>query len=454
MPMIGADDEIVVNELTEALQRATNADNRLDRYYEGQQRLEHIGLAVPPELRRFETVVNWPRLVLDSLNERLDVKSFILPGQDTVDTSLTDLWSANDLDSEAPKLHLESFIYGRSFVCVGMNDTDPERPLITVESPREVAVYIDYRTRRVAQALRLYGVDVNTNQPTLATIYLPNRTSWLERAQSGKWVEVNRDEHNLGRVPIVPFFNRIRPGRWSGVSEMADVIQLTDAAARSLTNLQIAGETHSVPQKYVLGMSKGDFVDANGDPVPAWESYFSAIWANQKETAKVGQFTASDLSNFHETVNHYAHLVSAVSGLPPHFLGFTSDNPASADAIRSAEARLVKRAELKQRQFGDAWGQVMAFAMRLRDGVWPDGRRIGVEWHDAATPTVAARADAMVKLHAEGIISREGVWDELGWSEGRKEKERAYLEAEALDPVTRQIVAGLANSDPNAPRGA
>jgi hypothetical protein len=60
----------------------------------------------------------------------------------------------------------------------------------------------------------------------------------------------------------------------------------------------------------------------------------------------------------------------------------------------------------------------------------------------------------MVKLHAEGIISREGVWDELGWSEGRKEKERAYLEAEALDPVTRQIVAGLANSDPNAPRGA
>jgi hypothetical protein len=35
------------------------------------------------------------------------------------------------------------------------------------------------------------------------------------------------------------------------------------------------------------------------------------------------------------------------------------------------------------------------------------------------------------------VLSREGYWDELGWSEARKAKERAYFEAEALDPVTR-----------------
>ncbi|MBQ1164473.1 hypothetical protein KBZ21_41550, partial [Streptomyces sp. A73] len=27
-------------------------------------------------------------------------------------------------------------------------------------------------------------------------------------------------------------------------------------------------------------------------------------------------------------------------GLPPHYLGYTTDNPASADAIRSSEAQL------------------------------------------------------------------------------------------------------------------
>jgi hypothetical protein len=439
---IGREDEAIVNELTNALQYAGPADERLDKYYEGQQRLEHIGLAVPPELRRFETVVNWPRLCVDSLNERLDVKSFILPGEGVADSYLSEQWQANDLDSEAPKLHLDSFIYGRGFACIGTNEDDPEHPIVTIESPSEVAVKVDYRTRRVIEGLRLYGPDRDTNQPGMATLYLPDRTVWLERSGGG-WGVVDRDDHGLGRVPIVPFFNRLRPGRWHGVSEMADVIPLTDAAARTLTNLQIAGETHSVPQKYVLGMSRGDFVDASGEPIPAWESYFSAIWANQNAEAKVGQFTASSLSNFHETVNHYARLVGAVAGLPPHFLGFSSENPASADAIRSSESRLVKRAELKQRQFGDSWGRVMAFSLRLRDGEWPDGRRIRTEWHDAATPTVAARTDAVVKLRAEGVLSREGVWDELGWSEARKERERAYLEAEALDPVTRALVDGV-----------
>lgn len=437
---LSLDDARLVNDLTDALSLKASADQKYDKYYEGAQRLDHIGLAVPPDLRRFETVVNWPRLTTDSLNERLDVKSFILPDEETADPGLREGWDANDLDSEAAKLHLDSFIYGRGFVCVGSNEEDPSRPLITVESPREIVVRVDPRTRRVTEGLRLYGQRENDLTPQYATLYRPNETVWLERGADGRWREYDRDPHNMGRVPIVPFFNRLRPGRWDGVSEMADIVPLTDAAARTLTNLQIAGETHSVPQKYVLGMSKGDFVDSSGAPVPAWEAYFTAIWANQNKEAKVGQFTASSLSNFHDTVNHYARLVSALSGLPPHFLGFSSENPASADAIRSSESRLVKRAELKQRQFGDAWGRVMAYYLRLRDGTWPDGSRIKVEWHDAATPTVAARADAVVKQVQAGILSRQGAWDDLGWSEARKERERRYFEAEALDPIAQQIL--------------
>ena len=41
--------------------KISRVDELHEKYYEGRQRLEHIGLAVPPELRRFETVVNVPR---------------------------------------------------------------------------------------------------------------------------------------------------------------------------------------------------------------------------------------------------------------------------------------------------------------------------------------------------------------------------------------------------------
>src|SRR5205823_652596 len=138
---------------------------------------------------------------------------------------------------------------------------------------------------------------------------------------------------------------------------------LTDAVCRTLTNLGGAQELLAVPQRYVLGATREDFVDAEGRPVPAWEAYIGRILALGDPDTKVGQFAAADLRNFTEVVNLYARLVSALSGLPPHFLGLTSENPASADAIRSAEARLVKRAERRTRMFSGPWEQVMRLCL-------------------------------------------------------------------------------------------
>lgn len=425
-------------------------DQVMDAYYEGTQRLVRLGLAVPPQLSRFETVVNWPRLCVDSLEERCDVRAFVRPGQDEEDDALREGWEANNLDSEFHLGLTDSLVYGRSFISVGENEEDSEHPLILVESPRETAVDIDPRHRRVRSALKLYGASDDgefAGLPPYATLKLPDVTIWLERTRtSGGWVEVDRDEHNLGRVPVFPLFNRRRAGRWVGVSEMADAISMTDAAARALTNLQVAQETHAVPQRYALGVSKGDFVDANGETLPVWQAYFGAIWANQNKDAKVGQFSASDLRNFHETVNHYAALVAGLYGLPMRYFGLNTANPPSADGIRADEARHVKRAERKMSYVGDQLGRVMATYERIRTGEWPgSGDRISVLWHDAATPTYAAKVDGVQKLTGgRPILSVRGGWDELGWSEARKDREQRNLADEASDPVlerlTREVV--------------
>ena len=73
---------------------------------------------------------------------------------------------------------------------------------------------------------------------------------------------------------------------------------------------------------------------------------------------------------------------------------WTTGNPASADAIRAGEARLVKRAERRQVSFGRAWLEVGRLALLVRDGVVPDSfSSLGTRWRDAATPTRAAAAD-------------------------------------------------------------
>lgn len=415
-------------------------DKRLDAYYEGQQRVDQLGIAIPPELRRFETVVNWCRVGVDEVERRQDVKDIYLPGEIESSAPLKEGWAANNLDSEVPLLLKECLIFGRGFMTVGTNEDDDEHPLITVESPRQMSALVEQRRRRMMGALREYKDWDGTRRRTL---YLPDSTIWMVQGGRG-WEIEDRDDHNLGRVPVVLFLNRRRLGQWTGTSEMADIIPLVDAAVRALTNLQIGAETHSLPPKYALGVAAGDFVDAQtGKALTTWETYFTSFMASANKDAKIGQLQGSSLDNFHDTVNHYAHLVASVTGLPLRYLGQQSVNPAAEGAIRAEEARFVKNVERKEVDSGVGIGWTMALYERIRTGEWIDGNQIKTQWHDPGTPTFSQRADGVQKLHGGGpILSRQGSWDELGWDDARKEREKAYFEEEARDPQLDEL-AGL-----------
>lgn len=443
---LSTDESRLVTALQMDLLKLNKDDTDLDRYYRGKQHVEMIGLAVPPELRGFEFPLAWPRVAVDAIEQRLDPKSLMLPDQSVEDGKLREGWDANNLDSESSLCHKDALIYGRSFVTVGANEEDKEHPLIMVESPRHLTCRIDTRHRRIESALRVYYDGDGRTQ--LGTLYTNDATIQLEKNVYGQWKEANRVPNPVGRVPIVMFLNRRRAGLWVGESEMADVLRPTDMAARALMNLQLALETHSVPQRWALGVSKGDFVGPDGQPLPVWEAYFSGIWANQNKDAKVGQFAASDLSNFNGVIEMLAQQVSMATGLPVRYFGQNPANPASEGAINADESRMVKNAERKQRDFGDCWGWVMALYHRFQTGDWIDGNRIKVEWHNAGTPTDAQKADQIQKLNGGNpVLSREGSWDEMGWNEARKERERRYFESEADDPVLARLTRELSRND-------
>lgn len=159
----------------------------------------------------------------------------------------------------------------------------------------------------------------------------------------------------------------------------------------------------------------------------------------KEDGVAVGQFPEANLQNFHDTLNALVRLVASLSGLPPHFLGYATDNPASAEAIRSSESRHIKRAERRQRFFGDAWEQVMRLVMLVRDGaVPPEALRMETMWTDAATPTFAAQADAVVKLYsADQLLPRRSARRALGYSDGQIRD----MEAEDRE-VHNRVLAG------------
>src|SRR5690606_13027769 len=226
-----------------------------------------------------------------------------------------------------------------------------------------------------------------------------------------------------------------------GVSAMEDVVPITDAAARNISNAQLGQETHAVPQRGVLGATKGDFVGADGKPLTTWEAYFGSVWALGNADAKTFQFDSSDMRNFERMMDLYARLASGVSALPPNYFGLAADDAASADAIRSREARHVKVAERDQVALGNGDAETLRIAARIRDGAWNEDLA-GLEtlWYDAGTPTTAQRADAVVKMYTaqdsggRSMLPAEAAYEELGYSPTQNARLMAMRAREEIDP--------------------
>lgn len=409
-------------------------DQKFHEYVTLTRKIEQLGMAIPPEMRRFLVPAAWPRVVVEVPISRQQIRSMILPGEDRADKTLQEIADANNLAAHIDMFRQDCYTYGRAFMSVGANESG-RYPLMRVESPREIEANIDVRQERMTDLARFYGHDDKTGQsPTHAVLYRPDYTKWIEKT-GGRWVEVDRDVHKLGAIPFVMHLNRRWSGGFEGESELTDILPLTDSAIRSLTNLQFAQEAHGVPSIWATGVSQGDFAGPDGTPISQFEAYYDVIKMLSKEGARWGQFMAADLKNFETALQIYGKQAAIVTGFPARMFGLTTTNPSTEGAIIADEIQLVRNVEKKNLSEGVTLGWAFALAYQLHTGRTVEGNRIRVEYHDPATPTIAQREDALSKRRAAGVLSREGYWDELGWSEARKAKERDYLRAE-LEEMT------------------
>lgn len=378
-------------------------------YYDGKARVRELGISIPPSLQSIETVVGWPGIVVDVLEERLDWLGWTSDDQEDP-FGLGAVYRENSLDVDSGLGHLDSLIYGTSFVAVGSGFDGEPQPLITVESPRRMTGTWDARLRRLSSA---FSVDeVEHGDAVVGTLYLPDQTIRVVRGPGG-WAVADRDEHRLGRVPVAVLPNRPRASRLEGRSEITRPIRsLTDQGVRTLLGMEVNREFYSAPQRYAMGVGEDAFVSADGSTLTGWEAVMGRMLALPRdedgELPVVGQFNPVSPTPYLEQIRGLAQMISAEGAFSADYLGFVSDNPSSADAIRAGEARLVKRAERRQTVFGRAWREVAYLALLVRDGSVPaEFSSVTSRWRDAATPTRAAAADEVVKLIGAGVLLPE-----------------------------------------------
>lgn len=434
--------------------------NRLKTaYYEGRQRVKNLGVNLPANLRDVETVVGWPATGVDVLEERLDWQGWASDSGNTLGLDL--VYTDNGLDVDSGLGHLDALISGTGFVITGAGDTGEPDVLVTVESANRVTGEWDGRLRRLSSALSV-DEEETAGEPDVVTLYLPEGNVTAVRGLGG-WTVAERDPHGLGRVLVTMLPNRPRSSRTGGQSEITRAVRAyTDAAVRTLLGMDVHREFYQAPQRYLLGAEEHMFKKGDGSTATGWETVMGRMLAVPRdedgELPQIGQFNPSSPTPYLEQVRGLAQMFSAEAAIPSNYLGFTTDNPPSADAIRAMEARLIKRAERRQAVFGRAWREVGAQALLVRDRAIPaEFSAIRASWRDAATPTRSAAADEVTKYVGAGVLPADSAvtYDRMGLTPGEQrtlasEKRRAQANAriDAIAQAAQVARQGLAPAPP------
>jgi hypothetical protein len=445
------DELAILNDLQSRLTKSKKDDDKFLSYYRGKQKFEQLGLAIPHAMQRFLVFANWCRVLVDTKDDRMRVRTILLPGQDVEDDRMRGILNTSKIDTQLSLFNKDALIFNRSYFVVGSVGED-ERTVIRAASPRQMVTIIDPLTGLETAAAQFYKLADDTEA---ATFYTPERTVHLIQDKSG-WVDnpdAPADNHNLGVVPVVTHFNRRITGEFQGESELTDLIPLVDAQARALTNLQFAQESNGVPHKYITGITDQELRNPkNGKKFSLLDMYYNAISLLGKDTAKMGQLPAADLKNFSEALLSYATQAAAVTALPVSYWGVTTANPQSEGAIIADESRFVKDVESDMALIGDALGRAAAIAWRNETGQELEWQP-KVEWYEAATQTLAQREDALSKRRQAGALSVRGYLTALGKNETEIDREMEWLEEEAqqaaeagADPILSKLSASFSGS--------
>lgn len=419
----------------------------LDRYWTGNQALAFLSPESKAALgNRFGRMAsNIPRLAVTALAERLRITGF--SGVDV----WTD-WLRNDLDQTSGVAHREALLLGDSYVIVWADATGA--PKVTIESAKQVAVQHDPGSRQTVAAVKRW----ETKTTTEAVLYEPDRITRVRANSTGATISGFRSaeviDNPLGAVPVVNLRNTDRLLDDYGGSEIDDVCPLVDALNKSLADMMVTSEFVGRPRRWATGieLTEQPVLDDDGNPVtdehgepvtqevnPIPEGARAMI--SEAPEAKFGQLDAANLGGYEASVRVLLGQIMAVSTLPAHYVGIFTDNPASADAMRAAEASLTARAEARQATFGRAWEQVARLMVAVREGTHPASVQCRVHWADAATRSVAQEADAVVKLYQAGLLPASYALAKLGYSDDDIAAIRTARRSEALDTAGVDLTA-------------
>lgn len=443
------------------LRRKAASNQRLENYAEGKFKVKNLNIAVPPSLADIGTVSDWPGTIVDAYHERMNFEGWGDGGRFGM-TALADQLGAQSAVAESTH---DSLLFGVGFhMYERQQDGLGVRWVLRSVSPMEGTLLWDAGAGLPLAALRQSVVQMTDGSLGVQEVMAIRGHNLV--IQGGQIVDSYPTIPDL--VVAAPMKNKLRSRKWTGRSLVTPAVQYyTDAATRTLLGMEINREFYTTPQRWAMNADMTMFTESDeptrSEMIEAgWKAAAGKMLAfppNEKgePEPKVGQFSPAPPSPYVEQLRTYSQLISSATGMPSAYLGFSTDNPPSGDAIRAWMERLTRGIGRMHRLTHQDMNLVGWMGLRLEMGTqapsWAEfASVVRPKWEDPSTQTLAADTDAVSKAVAAGSTAPDDDWvyDRLRVPERDREAMRSRLRQGGLSQLAEILKARPPAGDPVA----
>lgn len=364
---------------------AKNVEKRY-KYYDSHDNDPTRSITIPREIQGlYKSTMGWTRKAVDALADRLIFKDF-----EEDNFKLMEIFNLNNPDIFFDSCVLSALIASCCFVYISLDEEGQAR-LQVIEANKATGI-IDPITGLLTEGYAMLDDSVEA-------YFTPSTTEYYTKGKLTRTIP-----HNAGQPLLVPIIHRpdaVRPFGRSRITRPAMYYQ--QYAKRTLERADITAEFYSFPQKYVVGLSQ------DAEPMEKWKATISSFLQFTKDedgdSPKLGQFTQPSMSPFTEQLKTLASSFAGETGLTLDDLGFITDNPASAEAIKASHETLRVAARKAQRCFGSGFLNVGYVARCLEDNFAYRRNQFYLtkpKWYPVFEPDAAALSgvgDAAIKIN-------------------------------------------------------
>lgn len=328
------------------------------KYYDAKERSDDKVLLAPPWMRdMYRSVVGWCAKGVDSLADRL-----VFDGFENDFFNSMQIFDMNNPDVFFDSAIRESMIAACAFVHISHGDDGELTPKLSVITADNATGVIDEFTGLLKEGYAVLDRD-DKDAPILEAYFIKEGTYYYLKGQQVSY------EENPARYPLlVPVVYRPTSKRPFGHSRISRAcMSHQDMAKATIQRSEISAEFYCFPQKWVSGL------DPDAEPMDTWRASMSAMLRFDKDEdgdhPVLGQFNQQSMTPYMDMLKTAAALMCGETGLTMDDLGFPTDNPSSAEAIKASHESLRLVARKAQRTYGVAFANVGYVAASLRDNM-------------------------------------------------------------------------------------